>query len=145
MNAMLHQISPQKAIANFEKIADASSALISTSIPASQFGTFASLALKARGATVSTLSLVPPLINTGDPDFALTHRKVASTIAAAEGKAKAKPKTVRAAGAGSAGAGSAGAGSGASGSTDQPITGGSVGTLKTGYVANESDDRGSAC
>lgn len=137
MNAMLHQISPQKAIANFEKIADASSSLISTSIPASQFGTFASLALKARGAKVSTLSLVPPLINTGDPDFALIHRKVASTIAAAEGNAKAKPTTVRAAGSGSSGSGS--------GSTDQPITGGSVGTLKTGYVANESDDLGSAC
>ena len=33
MNAMLHQISPQTALTNFEKIAKASSAMISTDIP----------------------------------------------------------------------------------------------------------------
>ena len=36
MNAMLNQISPQVAVRNFEKIAKASSAMISTNVPASE-------------------------------------------------------------------------------------------------------------
>ncbi|MBZ5735912.1 LCP family protein [Nocardioides sp. TRM66260-LWL] len=138
LNAMLQQISPQSAIAHFSKIADASAALISTDLPASQFGTFAALALKARGQRISTLSLVPPLINTGAPDMDLVHRKVAEAIAKAEGDAP----VVQAGGAGS---GSGGGSKPKPRPSDQPITGGSVGTLKTGYVANQADDLGSAC
>ena len=36
---------------------------------------------------MSTLSLVPPLINTGDPDIELIHDKVAEAIDRAEGDA----------------------------------------------------------
>ena len=49
MGAMLKQISPQTAVTNFEAIANASSAMISTNIPPSEVDRFISLALKARG------------------------------------------------------------------------------------------------
>ena len=63
--------------------------MISTSIPRSEVGRFIDLALKARDQKVSTLSLVPPMINTGDPDIDLVQDKVAEAIDRAEGDAAA--------------------------------------------------------
>ena len=51
--------------------------MISTNIPASEVDRFASLALKAKGQKIATLSLVPPMINTADPDIKLIRSKVA--------------------------------------------------------------------
>jgi anionic cell wall polymer biosynthesis LytR-Cps2A-Psr (LCP) family protein len=123
MNAMLHQVSPQTVLTNFERIAKASSAMISTDIPASEVDRFMSLALKAKSQPVATLSLVPPLVNTADPDIALIHRKVAGALAASEHPVahhhrKKAPATV---------------------------TGGSIGTLQGGYAANDSSDLGAVC
>jgi len=126
MNAMLQQISPQVAVRNFEKIAKASSAMISTDIPAGEVDRFISLALKAKGQKISTLSLVPPMINTADPDIKLIKAKVAQAIDRAEGTAPA-PQRAKA------------------GKKPKTVTGGSVGSLGTGYAANEADDLGSAC
>ncbi len=61
--------------------------MISTNLPASEFDRFMSLALKARGQKVSTLSLVPPTINPADPDIAEIQDKVATAIDHAEGDA----------------------------------------------------------
>lgn len=124
MNAMLQQISPQVAVRNFQKIADASSAMISTNIPASEVDRFIELALKARGQKISTVSLVPPMINTAEPDIKLVKRRVAEAIDRAEGDAPpAKQKK----------------------GEDGAVTGGSLGSLSEGYAANEADDLGSAC
>jgi polyisoprenyl-teichoic acid--peptidoglycan teichoic acid transferase len=127
MGAMLQQISPQTAVRNFAEIADASSAMVSTNIPSGEFSRFVQLALKARGQKVSTLSLVPPMINTADPDIHLIKRKVAEAIDRAEGdapaSADAKPKK----------------------RATQTVTGGSLGSLSKGYAANQSDDLGTAC
>ena len=125
MNAMLHQISPQSALLNFGEIARASSAMISTNVPASEFDRFMSLAMKARDQKVSTLSLVPPMIVTSHPDIPLVKRKVREAIARAEGNAPPPAKPHRKRG--------------------DVITGGSVGTLSDGYAANQSDDLGAAC
>jgi hypothetical protein len=125
MNAMLREISPQVAVSNFEQIANASTAMISTNLPASELDRFMALALKAKDQKVSTLSLVPPMINTGDPDIPLVKRKVAEAIARADGTA-AKP-------------GKSGAHAG------DVVTGGSVGSLGDGYAANQSEDLGAAC
>ena len=69
MTAMLHQISPQTMLRNFSRIAKASSEMVSTNIPAGEVGSFVDLALKAKGQPIATLSLVPPLVNTGNPDI----------------------------------------------------------------------------
>jgi LCP family protein required for cell wall assembly len=126
MNAMLHQLSPQKVLTNFEKIAHASSAMISTDIPASEVDRFMELALKAKGQPVSTLSLVPPLVNTADPDISLIQRKVKEAIAksehpAAQGTHHSKKKKTTA------------------------VTGGSIGSLQTGYAANDASNLADAC
>ena len=127
MSAMLEQISPQSALQHFEDIAKASTQMISTNVPASQVGTFMSLALKARSQKIATLSLVPPMINTGDPDIRLIKRKVAEAIDRAEGDAPAP-------------------GSGSK-PTKPPtaVTGGSVGSLGDGYAANQAEDLSATC
>ena len=133
MSAMLAQVSPQKVVTNFASLAKASAAMISTNIPAGDFDTLAELALKARGQKISTLSLVPPMINTGDPDIDLVRSKVAEAIDRAEGEAPAapapKPKGRKQ----------------QSAATTQPVTGGSIGSLKEGYAANQAEDLGSTC
>ncbi|WP_300639004.1 LCP family protein [Nocardioides sp.] len=127
MNAMLQQVSPSVALRNFQSIAQASSELISTNVPASEVDTFLELALKARGQKISTLSIVPPMVNTADPDIDLVHRKVADAIAKAEGTAEAPSDK---------------AGKKVS---EAPVTGGSVGSLAEGYAANKAGDLAAAC
>ncbi len=85
MNAMLHQLSPQAVLLNVEKIAESSKSLLTTDIPAKQLGTFMDLALKAKSQKVSTVSLVPPVIFTGNPDFDKVRRLVDKAIDKAEG------------------------------------------------------------
>jgi polyisoprenyl-teichoic acid--peptidoglycan teichoic acid transferase len=129
MNAMLHQLSPSTVLTNFEKIAKASSDMVSTDIPASEVDRFMSLALKAKSQPIATLSLVPPMVNTAEPDIAMIKHKVAETIAASE-KAPAK---------GAAHAGHHGH------HAPTTVTGGSIGSLSSGYAANHSNDLGAVC
>ena len=125
MNAMLQQVSPQTAVRNFQRIADAGSEMISTNLPASEVDTFASLALKAREQKVSTLSLVPPLVNTADPDIAMIRGEVAEAIEKSEGSGGSeKPRKRKA---------------------TTAVTGGSIGSMSEGYAANEAQDLGAAC
>jgi polyisoprenyl-teichoic acid--peptidoglycan teichoic acid transferase len=84
MNAMLHQLSPHTVLLHVESIATAGKQLMSTDIPASQLGTFIDLALKARSQPVATVSFVPPMIKTYDPDYGLIRAKVANAIARSE-------------------------------------------------------------
>jgi LCP family protein required for cell wall assembly len=84
MSAMLNQLSPQTVLTKFQGIASASKQVVKTNIPAGELGTFTDLALDAKKLPVSSFSAVPPLIHTGDPDFALIRTKVAETIAKSE-------------------------------------------------------------
>jgi LCP family protein required for cell wall assembly len=146
MNAMLQQVSPQKVLSNFDAIAKAGSNMVSTSIPASQVGRFVSLALKAKSQKVATVSLVPPAIVTAHPDIAKVHAMIATAIARAEGRkvptAKATPKKQHG---GSTGAAGDGSGEATPSPQAEVVTGGSIGSLKTGYAANQSDDLASSC
>ena len=68
--------------------------MVQTSIPASEVDRFIGLALKAKSQKVSTLSIVPPLFDTYEPDAKLIRQKVAEAIDTAEGNApKAAPDT----------------------------------------------------
>jgi LCP family protein required for cell wall assembly len=89
MSAMLHQLSPQRVLLNVQEIADASKQLLSTDIPAGELDRFVDLALKARSEPISTVSFVPPMINTTDPDFDLIRAKVDEALARAEGESPA--------------------------------------------------------
>jgi LCP family protein required for cell wall assembly len=140
MGAMLKQVSPQTVLAHFDEIAKAGSNMVSTSVPASEIGHFVSLALKAKSQKIATVSLVPPAIVTAHPDIAKVRRMITTAIDRAEGRKKAKaPAHTTAPAAGGATGTSAPAGA------QQVVTGGSIGSLKTGYAANQSDDLASAC
>jgi LCP family protein required for cell wall assembly len=123
MNAMLHQLSPQKVLFNVEKIASSSKALLTTNIPKSELDVFVDLALKAKTQKVSTVSLVPPVIYTGNPDFKKVRRLVDRAIDKAEGRS----------------------------STPSGLTQAKLSLPKTGddandpRKANQSSDLGSAC
>jgi LCP family protein required for cell wall assembly len=125
LNAMLTQVSPQSALRNFGAIAKATKGMVQTNLPRKEVGTFIDLAAKSRGQKVSTLSLVPPMINTGHPDLDLIKDKVKQAIDRAEGKAGKPGKGKKKAGGN--------------------LTGGSLGTRDGGYAANDSDDLAAAC
>lgn len=130
MNAMLQQVSPTTALRNFESIARATSDMVRTNVPASELDTFLELALKARSQKVATLSLVPPLVVTARPDIKAIHRKVAETVDRSEGDAAPAPARPKK----------------SAGSTDSTaVTGGSLGSLKDGYAANQAEDLATSC
>jgi polyisoprenyl-teichoic acid--peptidoglycan teichoic acid transferase len=89
LNAMLQQLSPQQVLLNVQEIAEAGKELLSTDIPATELDRFVDLALKARTQPVSTVSFVPPAVNTSDPDYAAIHDTVDDALARAEGDAPA--------------------------------------------------------
>ena len=132
MNAMLQQLSPKTVITKFERIAKASEQLITTDLPASELGTFAELAMKARSQPVSTVSFVPPAINTGAPDIEKIQSMVQSAIDKSESGAKAGGHKRAKHGFSRKDAGGG-------------TVGGSVGNLQEGYAANASTDLSSAC
>ena len=134
MNAMLQQLSPTTVVTKFEAIAKASEKLVTTDLPASELGTMAELAMKARKQPVRTVSFVPPAISTGDPDIAKIHAMVTAATKRSEGKAPAKLPGSPAA-----------AGKKGFSRTHQQTVGGSIGNLQDGYAANESSDLSSSC
>ncbi len=130
MNAMLQQLSPKTVVTKFEGLAKASEALLETNLPASELDTFAELALKARSQPISSVSFVPPAINTADPDIDKIRDMIGTAIDRSEGNgsdaAKHKSKGF------SAGQGGA-------------STGGSVGSMADGYAANRAQNLSRAC
>ncbi len=127
MNAMLQQISPQTAVTNFEKIAKASTELISTDLPRSEVDNFVSLAMKAKSQPIATVSLVPPLIDTAHPDMSVIRSAISDAIDRSENPDAAKAAKHK------------------KKKSGQVVTGGSVGSLGDGYAANQSQDLGAAC
>ncbi len=122
MNALLTQVSPQQVLRNYEKIAEAGSAMISTNLPASEVDRFIDLSLKAKQQKIATVSLVPPVIDTADPDLRKIRTMVQRAVDKSEGK-----------------------GPGGGRKKDTVQTGGSLGTRDGGYAANASEDLAAAC
>jgi LCP family protein required for cell wall assembly len=85
MNAMLQQLSPTTVVLKVQDIASAGKRLLETDIPASELDTFIDLALKAKSQPVSSVSFVPPRIQTSDPDYDLVRTMVDDALAKANG------------------------------------------------------------
>jgi LCP family protein required for cell wall assembly len=132
MTAMLDQVSPQTMLTKFSGIAQAGSDMVATNIPAGEAGEFVDLALKARTQKIATVSIAPPLVpDTSNPDIGAVRQAIADAIDRSEGDLEkadepAKKKRKKAAG-------------------TPAVTGGSVGSLKDGYVANDTEDVAAAC
>ncbi len=130
LNAIVTQISPQVAVRNFQDLARASSDMIATNLPAKELDRFMALALKAKSQPISTLSLVPPTISTSDPDFGQIRDLVTGAIDRSDGGAAPTSKETKKL---------------KRKQRNAPVTGGSVGSLSTGYAANRADDLASTC
>ncbi|NRQ51499.1 LCP family protein [Aeromicrobium stalagmiti] len=88
MAAMADQLSPSKVVVNAVDIAQSGKELLSTSIPRSELGRFADLALKSRGTKIRTVSIVPPDFNTVTPDYVAIHAAIQKAIDKSEGVKK---------------------------------------------------------
>ncbi|MGH3351294.1 MAG: LCP family protein [Nocardioides sp.] len=151
MSAILQQTSPADVVRHYQDVAKATGATITTTVPPSEIERFSALALKAKSQKVSTLSLVPPLVSTADPDMSDIHAEVRKAVKKAtpkkeevfespgnegdDGETKApatKNDDVKTKPAGDSGDGG-------------PVTGGALGSRNKGYQANETDDLASAC
>ena len=84
MSAMLNQFDPITVLTKFNKIAAASRQVVATDIPTSEIGAMIDLALKAKRLPVSSVAMMPPLINPNSPDFTLVRHSVEKRIAASE-------------------------------------------------------------
>ena len=84
MRAMLNEFDPITVLTKFNGIAAASRQAVATDIPTAEIGTMIDLALKAKALPVSSVAIVPPLIDPNSPDFDLVRRTVQKKIEASE-------------------------------------------------------------
>ena len=84
MSYMLDQLSPRNVLLNAEEIAASSTEMMSTDIPAQDLQRFVDLAAKARQAKISTVSLVPPAVSVGNPDYPRIRQMIAEAIEESE-------------------------------------------------------------
>jgi LCP family protein required for cell wall assembly len=130
MSAMVQQLSPQTVITKFEALAKAGTELVQTNLPASELDTFAQLALKARTQKISSVSFVPPAILTYDPDIDKIRTMIDDAIEKSEVPAEESPAKKT---------------KGFNTRSNDPTTGGSIGSLSGGYAANQADDLTKVC
>ncbi|MBG6089031.1 LCP family protein [Actinomadura viridis] len=90
LRAIAKQADPQTVLTKFDRLATATKHAISTDIPQELLPAFFALSTKVKdGAQIDSLQFVPPLIHTGNPDFALI-RKLADKAVTAD-RAKSSP------------------------------------------------------
>lgn len=78
--AILRQFDPATVLTNFQQIAGAGAATVTTSIPQSMVSTFLELAMKMRdNPDIVDIELTPPTVDPEQPDYAYIHELVAST------------------------------------------------------------------
>ncbi|MWA04636.1 LytR family transcriptional regulator [Actinomadura sp. LD22] len=81
MRAIAQQADPQTVLTSFDKLAAAAKRTLSTDLPQELLPALIKLSGKVKdGAQISSLQFVPPLINSGNPDFALIRRLAAKAV-----------------------------------------------------------------
>lgn len=93
IGAVTKQISPASMLTHFQQIASATKNLVETDLPQALLQPMVDLAEKMRGKTdIRSVQFVPPLINTGDPDFDLIRAKVRQAMVPPAKKPATPPK-----------------------------------------------------
>ncbi|MGV9772643.1 LCP family protein [Streptosporangium sp. NPDC003464] len=82
LGALLAQADPATVLSRFNRIALATKELLRTDIPRPMLEHLVPLALKVKGAKVTSVQFVPPLINTGYPDWAKIRTVTAKAVRA---------------------------------------------------------------
>ncbi|WP_308170161.1 LCP family protein [Acrocarpospora catenulata] len=89
-DALLRQADPGKVLTGFDQIARATQGMIYTDLPRGTLPYLVPLMAKIKNASVRSVQFVPPLINTGYPDWNLIRE---TTARALKESAQAKPET----------------------------------------------------
>jgi hypothetical protein len=84
IRAMLNQFDPITVLTRFNKVAAASREVVATDIPTSEVGTMIDLALKAKALPVSSVAMMPPLIDPSSPDFDRARSTIQNKIDSSE-------------------------------------------------------------
>ncbi|MCK2214132.1 LCP family protein [Actinomadura sp. ATCC 31491] len=80
LNAVAKQADPMTVLNSFERLAAATKRAISTDLPQDLLPALVELSQKVKENKIHSLSFVPPLISTVDPDWSLIRRKVADAL-----------------------------------------------------------------
>ena len=80
VNAMLDQLDPVTVLTKFNAIAAAGKEILATNIPAGDLDRMVELALAAKKLPLSSVNLVPPLVDPAQPDFGFVRQTVATKI-----------------------------------------------------------------
>jgi len=81
--AVIAQFTPQTLLTQYAQLSAAGQDLVQTDIPQSMIGTLTDLAERTRQLPITNVELVPPAVQTYDPDFPAVHAMVAEAIATA--------------------------------------------------------------
>ena len=92
IGALAKQADPMTVLRNFRELTHATKRTVSTSIPRDLLPDLIDLVPKIRNAKITNVQLVPPVIDTGDPDYAKIQRIVERTLDQAEGSATRESK-----------------------------------------------------
>jgi anionic cell wall polymer biosynthesis LytR-Cps2A-Psr (LCP) family protein len=92
LRAIARQADPQKVLLRFNQLAAAAKSTLSTDIPPSLLPALVDLAGKMKsGAKITNLNFVPPLISTGNPDFAFIRQRAAKAVAGSQAEPTPSP------------------------------------------------------
>ena len=80
--AILTQFEPANVIGKFQGVAEAGTQVVKTDIPSVMLPRFVDIARKTRAQPITKLELVPGVVDTVYPDYAMIHELVATTLAA---------------------------------------------------------------
>ncbi|MEV4460412.1 LCP family protein [Microbispora sp. NPDC049633] len=80
IGALAQQVTPATVLANFNRIATAARHMFRTDIPRDLLEHLVPLGMKVRNAKITSLQFVPPLIYTGNPDWAKIRKLTLEAI-----------------------------------------------------------------
>ncbi|MGH8867671.1 MAG: LCP family protein [Actinomycetes bacterium] len=83
LGALARQADPLTVLRNFRGLASATKRMVSTNIPQSRLPDFVGLAGEVKGARISSVQFVPPMIDPADPDVRAIHERVDKALHAA--------------------------------------------------------------
>ncbi|MBF0817231.1 LCP family protein [Microbacterium paludicola] len=78
--AILAQFTPTTVLTRFQEVANAGTDLVETDLPQSMLSYFVELGLKAKEQPVTTIELIPPLVDPEAPDFVVIRQMVADAL-----------------------------------------------------------------
>jgi len=78
--AIITQFEPANVIGKFQRVAKAGTQVVKTDVPSVMLPRFVDVATKTRTLPITDLELVPGVVDTLNPDYAMIHELVRTTL-----------------------------------------------------------------